>query len=461
MLAFIDLACILLAFLFAVDYSTLWPSSPLHVELLRHVPSLIIFILIWAGAAIDRQLWSSQRNEGMVTYLTAITKAVGDATVVCVFIMAIFGKDKVEPKFLVAFCFATLVCLLSVRIIVRTALSRLHSMGYYRHQAILIGANDRAQHLLEVLGQPERYGTQIVGVIEDDESRLKTLEDFKLPHLGKVAAIRDALKQHKVDEIYIALPVRSHYEIIQEIAHFCEGEGMRVNLLADLFPLRIATSRLMHLEDIPLLSLATIPEAHVKLMMKRFFDFVFSSMLITLLSPGLLVLAILVKLDSAGPILFAQERVGQNQRRFKMLKFRSMVINAEALRTKLDEQNEADGPVFKMTNDPRVTKLGRFIRRYSLDEFPQLFNVWVGEMSLVGPRPPIPAEVAQYTWSQRRRLSVKPGMTGLWQVSGRNEVGFTEWVEMDLEYIDNWSLASDFIILLRTFKAVVAGRGAS
>ena len=174
----------------------------------------------------------------------------------------------------------------------------------------------------------------------------------------------------------------------------------------------------------------------------------------------LLTIAILVKLDG-GPVFFAQERVGQNQRRFKMLKFRSMVVEAEALRADLEERNEADGPVFKIRDDPRITRVGKFIRKYSLDEFPQLINVWMGQMSLVGPRPPIPSEVEQYSWDQRRRLSVKPGMTGLWQVSGRSDVAFKDWVELDLVYIDTWSLFQDAFILLRTFRAVVQGRGAA
>jgi len=210
------------------------------------------------------------------------------------------------------------------------------------------------------------------------------------------------------------------------------------------------------------LSLSTIPEAQAQLAFKRLFDFVVSSLLILMLLPVLFIpLAILIKLESKGPVFFLQERVGQNQRRFKMIKFRSMVANAEELRAALEAMNEADGPVFKIRKDPRITRIGGFIRKYSVDEFPQLFNVWMGQMSLVGPRPPIPAEVEEYTWSQRRRLSVRPGMTGLWQVSGRSDVGFEEWVELDLTYIDNWSVMQDVMILLKTFGAVVRGRGAA
>ena len=269
------------------------------------------------------------------------------------------------------------------------------------------------------------------------------------------------MAEGELDEVYVSLPIRSCYEDIQNIAHLCEGEGMPVRLIADLFPLRIATNRIMYIEDIPLLSLSSIPEEQALMAVKRAIDVAVSSILLVGISWLFLLIALIIRLDSAGPILFAQERIGQNQRRFKMLKFRSMVVNAEELRDELEEFNEADGPVFKIKRDPRITRIGGFLRSSSLDELPQLVNVWLGQMSLVGPRPPLASEVAKYSWDQRRRLSVKPGMTGLWQVSGRSDVSFEEWVEMDLAYIDTWTLGLDFSILMKTFGAVIEKRGAS
>jgi lipopolysaccharide/colanic/teichoic acid biosynthesis glycosyltransferase len=171
--------------------------------------------------------------------------------------------------------------------------------------------------------------------------------------------------------------------------------------------------------------------------------------------------ALIIKLDSKGPVFFLQDRVGLNQRRFKCIKFRSMVVNAEELKAQLAEHNEADGPVFKMRRDPRMTRVGRWIRKFSIDEMPQIVNVFVGDMSLVGPRPPVPSEVENYTWDQRRRLSVRPGITGLQQVSGRSDVDFNDWVELDLAYIDNWSLMEDIRILFRTFQVVLQAKGAA
>jgi exopolysaccharide biosynthesis polyprenyl glycosylphosphotransferase len=459
-LALLDTCCIVGAFATAINWSTPL-TDPVLPNVKANLLYLFVVVLVWSGAALERQLWSPTRRQDVVHYLATVTKAVGDACVFCVFVMVLFSRGSLDHQFLVVFCTSTLIYLLGFRLALRVAIRELRNVGVNRHQVVIVGANERTAHLLDVLQMHGGLGYDIAGVLDDDTARGSLAEEMGVPYLGALAQLKDGVTSGEVDEVYISLPVRSSYEEIQEIAHLCEGAGVPVHLVADLFPMRVATSRLMHLEDIPLLNLSTIPEAHGKVFMKRAIDFIGSSMLIAMLSPMLILLAILVKLDSKGPVLFAQERVGQNQRRFKMLKYRSMIVNAEEVQKELLDQNEMDGPVFKIKNDPRITRLGRFIRKYSLDEFPQLFNVWRGEMSLVGPRPPIPAEVEQYTWSQRRRLSIKPGMTGLWQVSGRNEVGFEEWVEMDLDYIDSWSIGLDLLILLKTFRAVVAGRGAS
>jgi exopolysaccharide biosynthesis polyprenyl glycosylphosphotransferase len=195
--------------------------------------------------------------------------------------------------------------------------------------------------------------------------------------------------------------------------------------------------------------------------LKRLFDVVASAIAFWLLLPVLVVLALTIKLTSRGPIFFNQVRVGLLGKPFQMLKFRSMVVNAEDLRQSLESSNEQSGPVFKIKDDPRVTVVGRWMRRYSLDELPQLLNVLRGDMSIVGPRPPVPAEVEQYEPWQRRRLSVRPGLTCIWQVSGRNQISFEDWMYLDLRYIDHWSLINDFNLIFRTVPVVVTGRGAS
>jgi exopolysaccharide biosynthesis polyprenyl glycosylphosphotransferase len=214
-------------------------------------------------------------------------------------------------------------------------------------------------------------------------------------------------------------------------------------------------------DGFPLLSFSTTPTNEALMFVRRILDVILASFILVICGPLLMLpAAILIKLTSGGPVLFRQKRCGLNGRQFVMYKFRSMVNNAEQLRVELEGLNEMDGPVFKSSRDPRITTVGKVIRRFSIDELPQIFNVLKGDMSLVGPRPPLPAEVARYERWQRRRLSMKPGMTCLWQISGRNEVSFDDWMKLDLTYIDNWSLLLDLKILLKTVPVVLLGRGA-
>jgi exopolysaccharide biosynthesis polyprenyl glycosylphosphotransferase len=214
-------------------------------------------------------------------------------------------------------------------------------------------------------------------------------------------------------------------------------------------------------DDIPCVTLHSAPIENWHLTLKRALDVLLSSFSLVMLAPLMCLSAILIKLDSKGPVFFTQERMGLNKRRFKVLKFRTMVHNAESLQARIRKLNEVAGPVFKIKNDPRLTRVGKWLRKSSIDELPQLINVFKGDMSLVGPRPPIPSEVEEYEWKDVRRLSMKPGITCLWQINGRSTVSFDKWMELDKEYIDNWSLWLDFKILAKTIPAVLRGTGAS
>lgn len=217
-------------------------------------------------------------------------------------------------------------------------------------------------------------------------------------------------------------------------------------------------SKVSYLNQMPFLTFRNTPDNYLALKAKAIFDIAFSLGVLLGLSPIMLIIAALIKLDG-GPVFFKQKRMGLYGRNFGCFKFRTMVVNAEEIKEKLMDQNEQEGPVFKMKNDPRVTRVGRFLRKTSLDELPQFINVLLGDMSIVGPRPPIPSEVKQYIRWQSRRLSMKPGITCIWQVSGRNNIPFNEWMKLDMQYIDNWSLKLDFVILLKTVKVVVTGDG--
>lgn len=459
--ALLDCLGLLAAYVYAVVESSI-SLSVAEMGLVSNLPYLLVFVVVWFSAAIGERLFTERANLTWADFSMSVLKATGDATIFGVFVMTLLAAEGVDREFLFYFTLAAAAVLLAAHGLFHVVRKSLQGMGRLRQRALVIGANDRMAQLLRDLPRAGRQSYEFVGLLDDDLQRGKGLcQEFGMAHLGGLDAFAETIKTKPIDAVYTGLPMRTHYAGVRDIARIGESHGLPIYLLADLFPLRVASNRLTYLTDIPLLSLSAVPETYGRLVLKRLMDFVLSSALIALLSPAFLVMAIVIKFDSKGPIFFAQERVGRNQRRFKMLKFRSMVVNAEELRAKLEAQNEADGPVFKIRNDPRITRIGRFIRRYSIDEFPQLFNVWLGQMSLVGPRPPIPAEVEEYRWDQRRRLSVTPGMTGLWQVSGRSEIAFEEWVELDLAYIDSWSLFGDLVILFKTFRAVVTHHGAA
>jgi exopolysaccharide biosynthesis polyprenyl glycosylphosphotransferase len=280
--------------------------------------------------------------------------------------------------------------------------------------------------------------------------------------LGSVTGgLQDTLRKIPVDEVYIAGDTRKHADEMQEVIRVCEKLGRPFALPPYAFRLERARAVDMHLLRDGYLHYKHDGARPSQIAMKRLFDVVSCAVALWLLLPLFVVVSVAIKLSSRGPVFFKQVRVGMHGRPFNMLKFRSMVVNAEALKAMLAAANEQTGPVFKMRRDPRVTGIGRFIRKYSIDELPQLINVLRGDMSLVGPRPPVPSEVLQYEAWQRRRLSVRPGLTCIWQVSGRNQLSFEDWMYLDMQYIDHWSLAGDFNLLFRTLPVVITGHGAS
>ncbi|HLL04136.1 MAG TPA: exopolysaccharide biosynthesis polyisoprenyl-phosphate hexose-1-phosphate transferase EpsZ [Myxococcaceae bacterium] len=289
----------------------------------------------------------------------------------------------------------------------------------------------------------------------------KSLAGVSQPVLGKVDHLEEVLCQVPVDIVYIAGNAQKHAQEMQAAIKVCERFGIPFALPAHPFRMDRARPEDSHAASDGYLHFVTHEPAPHQQAIKRLFDISSSAAALVALAPLLLTVAALIKLTSRGPIFFKQKRVGLHGKTFEMLKFRSMVINAEELKAKLEALNEQTGPVFKMKNDPRITGIGRFIRKYSIDELPQLLNVLRGEMSVVGPRPPLPKEVEKYAAWQRRRLSVRPGLTCIWQVSGRNQISFEEWMYLDMQYIDNWTLLTDLSLILKTVPVVVTGRGAS
>ena len=279
--------------------------------------------------------------------------------------------------------------------------------------------------------------------------------------LSVISELEAVIDEEPVDEVFIALPRAKYGPLVENIVHLCEEQGIIVRMPTEMFNLKVAKWQVDLQDGIPMVTIRSGPPDSWQLIAKRLIDICGSALLLLALAPLLMIVAVLIKLDSPGPVLYTQERVGLNKRRFRLFKFRTMIEGADKQQPMLENLNEAEGPVFKIKDDPRITRIGKFLRRFSIDELPQLFNVLWGEMSLVGPRrlPVRDIERIDALW-HKRRLSVKPGVTCLWQVNGRSDVNFDHWVRMDLEYIDKWSLGLDLRILLRTIPAVLKGSGA-
>ncbi|MGA2113667.1 MAG: sugar transferase [Bryobacteraceae bacterium] len=326
---------------------------------------------------------------------------------------------------------------------------------------MVVGTNARALRLAEALESSADYGIRLAGFLSEPAER----EAPASIELGAVYAVRpiqdlpSILQRQVVDEIVFAVGSESLAEL-EEAFLLCDEEGVRTRIAVDFFPHINSTVSLDRFESTPLLTFSAAPEDDLRLMAKRAIDVVLAAAGLAVLAPFMLVVALLIRLTSPGPAIFRQVRCGLNGRRFTFYKFRSMVENAEELKAALAHLNTR-GTVFKIPDDPRLTPVGRFLRKFSIDEWPQLWNVWKGDMSLVGPRPAIPSEVDRYLRWQRRRLRMRPGLTCLWAVAGRDKVDFDTWMKLDMQYIDNWSLALDWKILLQTIPRVLTGHGAN
>jgi exopolysaccharide biosynthesis polyprenyl glycosylphosphotransferase len=372
------------------------------------------------------------------TQIARLLKAIFGAWLV-VAALATFVNPETHVRFILIF---TLVVNWILLVSYRVILKRITKRGAMdvRHVAV-IGSGASAHDFARTIESHRFWGLKLVGVFTRDD-------------------VRSLLKDGGVDELVLVVDRESLSEFTDTFL-LCEELGVTARVVLNFFPHSIARMELHEFDGFPLLSFSTTPTNEVLMLVRRILDLVLATSILTIAGPLIMLpTAILIRLTSSGPVLFRQKRCGLNGRQFVMYKFRSMVNNAEQLRVEVEGLNEMDGPVFKSSRDPRITTIGKIIRRFSFDELPQVFNVLRGDMSLVGPRPPLPDEVARYQRWQRRRLSMKPGMTCLWQISGRNEVSFEDWMKLDLTYIDNWSLLLDLKILLKTLPVVLLGRGA-
>jgi exopolysaccharide biosynthesis polyprenyl glycosylphosphotransferase len=328
------------------------------------------------------------------------------------------------------------------------------------HYVMVVGTGERAIRMAEALEQSAEYGVRLRGFLSEASETAPA--EIALGAVHKVRPIADLpsiLRQHVVDEIIFAVASDSLANL-EEVFLLCDEEGVRTRVAVDFFPHVNSTVSLDRFGATPLLTFSAAPCDEIRLLVKRLTDVAIAAAGLVVLAPFMGLIALLIRLTSPGPAIFHQVRCGLNGRRFVFYKFRSMCRNAEKLKPAIAHLSMRE-TAFKIPRDPRLTRVGRFLRKFSIDEWPQLWNVLRGDMSLVGPRPAVPSEVEQYQRWQRRRLRMRPGLTCLWAVSGRDNVDFETWMKMDMQYIDNWSLALDWKILLRTIPRVLTGRGAN
>lgn len=420
---------------------------------------LLFFILpIWGFfLAINKRLYE-YRMVGLAETFKNLSFALLKCMGILLGVLFLTGRLDPSRATLVLFAAFNLLLLLFFRKILSSVLAVYRKRGHNQQKILLVGSGQMAQDFIRKSKSHPEWGWDIIGILEWDYSKIGSRVEG-VPVSDSLDQLSGILQNEHVDYVVYAVP-RRFLHALEESLSLCEEMGVKVYLLADFFNLKIARKQFRFLFNQPALFYSTGPSRDGSLFFKYAVDKIIALLVLLLASPVMLAAALLVKLTSPGPILFKQTRTGLNGKRFTLYKFRTMVENAEELKSQLLAQNEMSGPVFKITDDPRLTKIGKFLRKSSLDELPQLFNVLNGDMSLVGPRPPLPEEVAQYDHWQRRKLSIKPGLTCLWQVNGRNKIDFENWMRLDLHYIDNWSLWLDAKILLKTVPAVLAGIGA-
>ncbi len=420
-----------------------------------YFPFLATVLLSWLAASSLSSLYATYRTLPPITDVLRLANSLALVAVGTVAAAPLWHDQAVSTAVLRLYPISAFVLLLAGRLLIRFAASVARRRGYNTRRFTVVGRCSMAYEVMERFALHPEWGYSFAGFVLEDGAP----EEEGSPVLGHLSDFGRLLQEHVLDVVVFAVP-SDKLGTIREAARLCEEQGITVQIFLDILhggPARLSPG---DVDGLPMLAYTSVPTDEMALAFKRAFDVVVSATVLLLLAPVLAGVALAIRRESPGPVLFRQRRVGLNGREFDLFKFRSMHVDAEAQLAKLKALNEASGPVFKMRNDPRVTRIGRFIRKTSIDEFPQFWNVLRGEMSIVGPRPPLPSEVRQYKRWQRRRLSVRPGITCTWQISGRSDISFDRWMELDLEYIDSWSLLGDLQIFAKTIPAVLTSRGA-
>jgi exopolysaccharide biosynthesis polyprenyl glycosylphosphotransferase len=427
--------------------------------------NFIIFaglLLMWHVLFSAMGLYASHRLSGRAAEILEVVKATAFSSLGLAAVGELFHLIMTTVSFLIVFFLVSSGLLIVSRLVLRTVLAQARLRGRNTRNVLIIGTGERAVEFAERIQSNPALGYRVMGFADHFWEGLEHFRRTGHPMACDLENLPQFLRTNVVDEVVIALPVRSFHAEASRIAALCEEQGIILRVPSNLFNLKLSRSGVEEVEGHASITHYTGVMDGWPVVVKRVVDFCLALAALIVVSPVFVLVAALIKITSPGPVFFTQKRIGRNKRRFTIYKFRSMTIDAESKMQQLEHLNELSGPVFKIKDDPRITPLGRFLRKTSIDELPQLINVLKGDMSLVGPRPMSVRDFELFSedW-HRRRFSVRPGITCLWQVNGRNSIPFEQWMELDMQYIDKWSLWLDLKILAKTIPAVLRGSGAA
>ena len=420
------------------------------------------FALVWHIIFSGFELYTSRRLSTLGRESLDILKATSIGTLVLATAKVLFDIQMVTQEFILGFWMVSTGLIVSSRLLLRPILKRVRVYGRNLRNVLIVGTNPRAVRFAQDIQSKPGLGYNLIGFMDEDWPGLQNFQKKGFSVVTNFKNFASFLRCFVIDEVVLALPLRSYYQQAAQIVEQCEEQGILIRILGNVFTPKLARENLEEFGNHSLLTFQPGAIGDRAFLLKRIIDVTLSLPSILIFSPLLLSAAIAIKMSSPGAVFFVQNRVGFNKRKFRLIKFRTMVPGAESMIGDLDHLNEVNGAAFKIQDDPRLTPVGKFLRKTSIDELPQLFNVLKGDMSLVGPRPLPIRDFEEFTedW-HRRRFSVPPGMTCLWQVNGRSQLPFEKWMELDMQYIDQWTLWLDFKILFKTIPVVLRGTGAS
>ena len=427
---------------------------------------LMMIIIIWY-VTLDF-LKADYRYGAKMTFplVMNLFKVVSISTAILVVCMYIFKFTDVSRLMIFLFYLMDLIVLILARLLIDRLIVSKRKDLYFRRQILILGSRTAAQELIDLVKDQKESTIEVVGCIEINREDVGKTVAREVKVIGTLDDLRDILLNRVIDEVLITMPL-NEIKNSEWYLSFINTFGITVRIIPYWYIRKFMTSHAFHSFKVdqflsePALVISRVQKNQDAMAIKSITDYVFALFVLIITSPLFVIVPCLIKLFSPGPVFYKQIRSGQDGRKFPLYKFRSMVVGAEEQQYTLIELNEADGPAFKIKNDPRIIPyIGKFLRKFGIDELPQFINVIRGEMSIVGPRPPTPAEVDKYELWQRRRLSMKPGITCIWQIQpGRNDITFSQWMDMDMDYIDHWSLRLDFALILKTIPAILLGQG--